>query len=135
MDDWTEEQLHKKIVQVLELTNLRFTHYPAGGDRPWYSAKKMKAMGSKSGYPDFYIANPCPDPPAWSEPWPTWVELKTKGGKLSRQDGLKGPGQYERISMLERIGHPCFVAFGYHNFFEKLEWCGYDVGDHWQQVV
>jgi hypothetical protein len=117
----SEEEIHQSIVQHLEYSDLEFTHYPAGGKRPWYSSKKMKKMGAKSGYPDFYIANPCPDPPPWSGNLPTWIELKRPDGKLS-------DNQFQRIRILEFLNHPVFVAFGFEDFFEKLEWCGYDLG-------
>lgn len=117
----SEEEIHRAIVQHLSYSDLEFTHYPAGGDRPWYSAKKMKEMGVQPGYPDFYIANPCPDPPEWALNSPTWIELKTPAGKLS-------DNQFERIRMLESLGNPVFVAFGFEDFFDKLEWCGYDLG-------
>lgn len=116
----SEEDIHRAIVRMLEATNLEFTHYPSGGNRPYGSAGKMKGMGMKPGYPDFYIANYCPDPPPWAVKFPTWIELKTLSGSLSET-------QYERICTLEELKHPVFVAFGFEDFFEKLEWCGYDL--------
>lgn len=51
-------------------------HIPNGGSRNLLEAKKLKAMGVKSGVSDLFLAYPM------NEYSGLWIELKRKGGKL-----------------------------------------------------
>ena len=78
-----EEDLHRVCFEWVELSSGKYpilrwmVHVPNGGKRPRGEAGKLKAMGTKPGYPDLTLPRPCGH---WRG---LAIELKSPVGVLS----------------------------------------------------
>jgi hypothetical protein len=82
---------------------VRIFAIPNGEHRSTSVAGRLKVEGVSAGVPDLFI-------PEWS----TWVEMKTRKGRLS------GP-QYDWLGYLERIGHRVVVGYGLEDAMQKVQ--------------
>ena len=78
-----EEDLHRACIEWIELSSARYPilrwmlHVPNGGKRPRGEAGKLKALGTKSGYPDLTLPRP-------NQNWRGLaIELKSSVGTVS----------------------------------------------------
>ncbi len=80
-----EVELHITVAKLLRdhcLEDWRWTHIPTGEHRDIRTAAKLKAMGSRAGFPDFVLVSPYGSV--------RFLELKRTGGKLSEvQDDFR----------------------------------------------
>ena len=79
-----EEDLHRTCIELVVLSTARYPllrwmiHVPNGGKRPRGEAGKLKALGTKPGYPDLTL-------PRRHHHWSGLaIELKSSIGKLTR---------------------------------------------------
>ena len=79
-----EEDLHRACIELVVLSTARYPllrwmiHVPNGGKRPRGEAGKLKALGTKPGYPDLTL-------PRRHHHWSGLaIELKSSIGKLTR---------------------------------------------------
>lgn len=78
-------------------------HSPNGGFRTSVEAAKFKAMGTRAGFPDLFLALPM------GTSHGLFIEMKIKGGKLSEK-------QKEMLSLLQAQGYTCEVCYSFSDF-------------------
>lgn len=72
-----EFKLHVSLAKILDISLMpgwRYTHLPFGEKRDPITAGRLKAMGTKPGWPDFIFVG---------RRGVFWLELKRQGGRLS----------------------------------------------------
>ena len=103
-----EEAIHRAVVELLQVSavpGVAWTHMPAGEVRPISTGKKLKAMGTKPGWPDLLFVR---DGRFYG------LELKPDGGRLS-------PAQIAAHEELRRAGASIAVAYGLDDAIETLK--------------
>lgn len=99
-----EDQEQARLVQWFRRTHrgVRIFAIPNGGHRHPAVAAKLKVTGVMRGVPDLFIPE-----------WCVWIEMKTKGGRLS-------PDQKDWIEYLSTHGYTCIVAFGADDAIQQI---------------
>jgi len=103
----TEDQVQRAVVDLLARAGapgLAFTHMPSGGDRHPVVAAKLKAAGTKAGWPDLLLV---------IEGRLHGLELKTDRGRLSA-------AQTAAHAELVRAGAVVETAYGLDEAIEIL---------------
>ena len=83
-------------------------HSPNGGKRSESAAARFKAMGTRKGFPDLFLALPC------NGYHGAFFELKSEKGKLSKE-------QEVFLALLEKQGYKTFVTRSYEDFDNQLK--------------
>lgn len=109
-----EEDLHFSCMEWVKLRRHPLldwlVHVPNGGKRPKGEAGKLKAMGTKAGYPDFTL-------PRRSGCWNGLaIELKAPTGK-----GRVSPEQKEWLDMFSAEGWLVAVCISLDEFVAAIE--------------
>ena len=96
--DPTEDELHKSVSRLLDIALLKpafWTTFPSGMYAlPKAAGGRLKAYGLKEGIPDVYTLY---------EGHTVWLELKRRGGVISRK-------QQEMHRVLEKAGSVVYVC-------------------------
>lgn len=106
-----EEAIHRAVVELLQVSavpGVAWTHMPAGEVRPISTGKKLKAMGTKPGWPDIILVKGGHF---------YGLELKTEDGRLS-------PAQVAAHEALAAAGATVAVAYGLDQSIEILKGWG-----------
>lgn len=112
----TEDQEQKTVVQWLEWNKITYHHSPNGGVRHITTARRLKAQGTKAGFPDLIILD---QPPAMTGCHSTAIEMKrSKGGRPS-------PEQLEWIEKLAARGWYTAICNGADHAIDLLKRLGY----------
>lgn len=94
-----EESLHRAVVELLQASarpGVEWSHFPAGEYRPAVTGGRLKALGTKPGWPDIILVK---DGHLYG------LELKTEDGRLS-------PAQVAAHEALAAAGATVAVAHG-----------------------
>lgn len=118
----TEEQEHIAFMDWARLHPIckdYLIHIPNGGSRHPLEAKKLKRMGVKAGVSDFFLAYPKLSIEGDGFPKGViscgmWMELKTKGGKLTIT-------QNNWLARMQIQRYFCYIAYGCDDAIEKVK--------------
>lgn len=99
---------HHFGIETLEEWRLLLHHSPNGGKRSASEAARFKAMGTRKGFPDLFLALPC------NGYHGAFFELKSEKGKLSKE-------QEVYLALLETQGYKTYVTRGYEEFDKQLK--------------
>lgn len=99
---------HHFGIETPEEWRLLLHHSPNGGKRSESEAARFKAMGTRKGFPDLFLALPC------NTYHGAFFELKSEKGVLSKE-------QRECLALLKKQGYKTFVTRSYEDFDKQLK--------------
>ena len=99
---------HHFGIETPEEWRLLLHHSPNGGKRSESEAARFKAMGTRKGFPDLFLALPC------NGYHGAFFELKSEKGKFSKE-------QEVFLALLEKHGYMTFVTRSYEDFDNQLK--------------
>lgn len=99
---------HHFGIETPEEWRLLLHHSPNGGKRSESEAARFKAMGTRKGFPDLFLALPC------NGYHGAFFELKSEKGRLSAE-------QKAYLALFERMGYKTYVTRDYEEFDKQLE--------------
>ena len=99
---------HHFGIETPEEWRLLLHHLPNGGKRSESEAARFKAMGTRKGFPDLFLALPC------NGYHGAFFELKSEKGKTSKE-------QRDYLVLLDKMGYKTFVTRSYEDFDKQLQ--------------
>lgn len=99
---------HHFGIETPEEWRLLLHHSPNGGKRSTIEAARFKAMGTRKGFPDLFLALPC------NGYHGAFFELKSEKGKTSKE-------QEVYLALLKKQGYKTFVTRSYEDFDNQLK--------------
>ena len=99
---------HHFGIETPEEWRLLLHHSPNGGKRSESEAARFKAMGTRKGFPDLFLALPC------NGYHGAFFELKSEKGKLSKE-------QEFYLALLKKQGYKTFETRSYDDFDNQLK--------------
>lgn len=99
---------HHFGIETPEEWRLLLHHSPNGGKRSAIEAARFKAMGTRKGFPDLFLALPC------NGYHGAFFELKSEKGKTSKE-------QEVYLALLKKQGYKTFVTRSYEDFDNQIK--------------
>lgn len=109
--------MQEMVAAFLDLWQVQWFHYPAGGKRHKAVARKMKLAGQKAGVPDVLVF----------EPWSEMAYYMLGGRRFASDKSRHGVGLAIELKVNTRAGKKTYPRPGQRAWLDALERRGWKV--------